>query len=373
MTTLTVVKILGKLSGLWLKKNYPYRLKTITRLVTRSGFSPRMAEALLDGLFKELTETKLLGLLKSELGDRRVMDEFRSDRTNKRWVRVRGPKLILHIFAGNVPNPSILSFIFGMLVGSDNIGKVSSEDPGFLDIYLESLRKISPRLAKANILIPPKNKMAVKVWAKRADLVVVYGSDETLEELRRYVPTGTPFIGYGHRLSLALYTREALKRAKVGSLARKTALDVWMMDQRGCLSPEFLYVETGGEVSPAAFSILVSKELDRIARIDKKTPVREAAVRMARENLRKVKQISFVRSFHSLKEAYRALECFKGHLQAVALEASPKRLQTIAEELSRLGANRICRAGQMQFPPLTWHHDGRPNLASWLTWTDLEA
>ncbi len=372
MTTLTIIRTLGRLSKLWLKKNYPYRKKAIVRLVTRSDFSPRMAETLLDGLFRELTEKKLLGLLRAELGDERVLDGFRPDHSGERMVRASGPKLILHIFAGNVPNPSVLSIIFGMLLKSQNVAKVSSEDPGFLDIYLASLRKMNTRLAGTNRLINPRDKAAVKQWMKKADLVVAYGSDETLKELKTPVPPGTPFIGYGHRLSLALYTREALKRKKARSLAQKTALDVWMMDQRGCLSPLFLYAETGGEVSPSEFSILVSRELDRIARIDKKASVREAAARMARENLRKVKQISFVRSFHSLKEAYRAIGCFKGHLQAVALEAGPKRRQTIAEELSRLGANRICRAGQMQFPPLTWHHDGRPNLASWVTWTDLE-
>jgi hypothetical protein len=332
-----------------------------------------MAEALIDGLFRELTEKKLRGLLKTELGDPRALDQFRPDRANKRWVRARGPNLILHIFAGNVPNPAILSFIFGMLLKSTNIGKVSSEDPGFLDIYLTSLKKINPELARTNFLLDPRKKAAVKQWMRKADLVVAYGSDVTLRTLRREAGEA-PFIGYGHRLSLGLYAREAMKRRTIGPLARKTALDVWMMDQRGCLSPEFLYVETGGEVSPGEFSVLVSRELDRLTRTDKKAggSVRGAAARMARENLRKVKQISFVRSFHSLKEAYRAIGCFKGHLQAIALEAGPARGQKIAEELSRLGANRICRAGQMQFPPLAWHHDGRPNLASWVTWTDQE-
>ncbi|MGH7198001.1 MAG: acyl-CoA reductase [Candidatus Omnitrophota bacterium] len=370
----SIIGFLGRLSSLWLRKHYPYRKKAVSRLVSRSGYTPRMAEALLDGLFRELTEKKLLELLKAELGDPRVLDEFRPVRPGKRRLHARGPELILHIFAGNVPNPAILSFIFGMLLKSRNIGKVSSEDPGFLDIYLASLKKINPKLAGTNLLIDPKNKTAVKSWMKQADLVVAYGSDETLKALKSHAPPGTPFVSYGHRLSLALYTREVLKRKIAVSLAHKTALDVWMMDQRGCLSPVFLYVEKGGEVSPAEFSILVSKELDRIAWIDKngEASPRRAALRMARENLRKIKQISFVRSFHSLKEAYKAIGCFKGHLQAVALEAGPGRRQKIAEELSRLGANRICHAGRMQFPPLAWNHDGHPNLASWVTWTDLE-
>ena len=33
---------------------------------------------------------------------------------------------------------------------------------------------------------------------------------------------------------------------------------------------------------------------------------------------------------------------------------------------------RVCPLGQMQEPPLTWRHDGRPALADLITWTDWE-
>jgi hypothetical protein len=38
----------------------------------------------------------------------------------------------------------------------------------------------------------------------------------------------------------------------------------------------------------------------------------------------------------------------------------------------RLGAQRICRIGQMQYPPLTWHHDGWPALGSFVRFVDIE-
>jgi hypothetical protein len=34
-----------------------------------------------------------------------------------------------------------------------------------------------------------------------------------------------------------------------------------------------------------------------------------------------------------------------------------------------LGVSRFCEAGRMQFPPLTWLHDGRPALGDLVTWT----
>jgi hypothetical protein len=36
------------------------------------------------------------------------------------------------------------------------------------------------------------------------------------------------------------------------------------------------------------------------------------------------------------------------------------------------GASRICPLGEMQFPPVTWHQDGAPVLASLVRWVDLE-
>jgi hypothetical protein len=37
-----------------------------------------------------------------------------------------------------------------------------------------------------------------------------------------------------------------------------------------------------------------------------------------------------------------------------------------------LGVSRFCPAGRMQYPPLTWHHEGRPVLADLVTWIDAE-
>ena len=43
-----------------------------------------------------------------------------------------------------------------------------------------------------------------------------------------------------------------------------------------------------------------------------------------------------------------------------------------AERVASLGVTRVCPIGSMQFPPLTWHHDGRPGLMSLVRWIDFE-
>jgi hypothetical protein len=374
MKTDAIIEVLGRLSKLWLQKDYSFRKKAVERLVKHSGYSAPMANALLGDLFKELTKEKLSKLLEAELGSSLVLERFVPRNGQRGSVRARGPRRILHIFAGNVPNPAILSFIFGMLLKSENIGKASSEDPGFLDIYLRSLKELSPGLARTNRLIPPSDRSAVYDWMKKVDRVVAYGSDETLKELKKRAGV-VPFEGYGHRVSFSIYLRESLTKRNVNALAKKTAYDLWMMDQKGCLSPVVLYAQRGGAVSPSALGRLTASELRKLSlhEVGKKNRgFLSAAAWMTRQNARSVRQVSFIREFSDLKEVHRALRPFEGRLQAVALEAKPGVREKIAEEFSRLGVNRICRAGQMQRPPLLWHHDGRPNLSDWVRWTDLE-
>jgi len=56
----------------------------------------------------------------------------------------------------------------------------------------------------------------------------------------------------------------------------------------------------------------------------------------------------------------------------VGIAAPPEKMNELALRFARWGATRICPLGQMQNPPLTWRHDGRPALGDLITWTDFE-
>jgi hypothetical protein len=407
----SIAASIGRLSRRWMNRSDFYRKKAVRRLVSRSGFSEGASNALLDSLFLELTEKKLMRLLRSELGDPAVLDRFRAAGEGGVATRARGPEVIFHVFAANIPNPAIVSFVLGMLVKSANAGKVSSRDPGILDIYLESLKRSDADLARTNAIVPAGPGTLEKGCAE-ADLIVAYGSDATLDLVKRLVPAGRSFHGYGHRVSFGLFAREALTRANAPALAKKTARDVWMADQRGCLSPVVVFAQEGGETSPAGFAAQVAASLKDLWRRDRTehdlfgraaSIEAEKAARAVRFLRRRLGAGSFwesrprgrwivyhddapgefpfssgnqavhVKSFSREEEVFRAIAPFGRHLQAVAVEAGARERRALAAKLAALGANRVCRAGRMQRPPLTWHHDGRPNLSSWVSWTDLEA
>jgi hypothetical protein len=63
----------------------------------------------------------------------------------------------------------------------------------------------------------------------------------------------------------------------------------------------------------------------------------------------------------------------RGHVSTIGIAAPEDKMQELAMQLARWGATRICPLGQMQNPPLTWRHDGRPVLGDIVLWADVEA
>jgi hypothetical protein len=80
----------------------------------------------------------------------------------------------------------------------------------------------------------------------------------------------------------------------------------------------------------------------------------------------------YVKGVESLSQALQGAEAIRGKVSTVGLASSPERARELATELARWGVRRVCPVGQMQHPPLTWRHDGRPALAELVTWSDWE-
>jgi len=80
----------------------------------------------------------------------------------------------------------------------------------------------------------------------------------------------------------------------------------------------------------------------------------------------------YVKPVRDLSEALQHADVVRGQVSTVGLAASPREVQSLATQLARWGVTRICPLGQMQNPPLTWRHDGRPALGDLVTWADFE-
>jgi hypothetical protein len=80
----------------------------------------------------------------------------------------------------------------------------------------------------------------------------------------------------------------------------------------------------------------------------------------------------FAKPVPDLATVLQGVDELKGKISTAGIAATPEKLKELAPQLARWGVTRICPAGQMQNPPLTWRHDGRPALGDLVTWTDVE-
>jgi len=80
----------------------------------------------------------------------------------------------------------------------------------------------------------------------------------------------------------------------------------------------------------------------------------------------------FVKEVTDLAETLRTAEMVRGQVSTVGLAATKLDAAEIVRQLAHWGVTRVCPIGQMQNPPLTWRHDGRPALGDFVRWTDWE-
>ena len=73
-----------------------------------------------------------------------------------------------------------------------------------------------------------------------------------------------------------------------------------------------------------------------------------------------------------LTESLHGSDAIRSGVSTIGLAADEAEAKDLATALARWGVTRVCPLGQMQNPPLTWRHDGRPALGDLVRWTDFE-
>lgn len=398
-----IVDAIGKTTRRWQSSSFSFRQVAEEYLPKLTGYSRPVIARGLDHLFRQLSRENLWALLEEEFGDPLVLDEWRPRRRVAGKVRAFGPRLVLHIIAGNIPGIGVQSLIFGLLVKSPSIVKMATDEPLLTALFAQSLHEVTPELSRNVAVIWWAGEKTVRLPVDFADVVIAYGSDETMEMFRGMLPVRCRFIGYGHRYSIALVARECASK----ETAHLLAIDMAVYDQQGCLSPHQCWVEEGGALSPPAFAQSLADALESIeadlpsyhaphkrmkSLITKHIQEARAVCEMSGGTVYKSAQGAIwtvlfhptvtaqlpaffrgilVSSVSDLSEVPR-LE-FADALQAIGLATPPERAQAIIDAYAaETGVNRFCPIGTMQFPPLLWHHDGRPNLSDLVRWVDWE-
>lgn len=359
-----IVNALAALADRWRDPNYPLRQEAEA---LHDPFPFAMVWVSLEAILDSLRPAELWALIDVE-GCRGT----------------QGFPIVGHVIAANTPLLAWVSVVRALLVRSASLVKLPSGPAAeWGRLFLRSLQDVSPALAECAALHqwPGGTADLDAALCQNADIVMAHGGDETMHALRGLCPPGTPFIGYGHRVSLAvLPTGTATPEALIG-LAR----DVLLYDQGGCLSPQTVFVE-GDWAETQKIAEQFAAALRQTANhypLPVRSPRAAPAVREARalvqmepdcqlwagEELRwtviarpesaftpsptfGVVSVQPLASLPDLPEAVVAV--------APVLQGCAAAGEGTADYLP--GVSRLCPPGKLQAPPLGWRQDGRDVL-----------
>jgi hypothetical protein len=392
----------------WLAPS-PRRRRLATVLVELTGLGLEVVEASLAVEQGNCLAADILAALDRDLGNRRALDGFVHDPGLGAPTRALGPSLVGAVLSSNVPGLSYLPLVRSLLVKAPLAAKLASREPLFGPAFLESVAEVAPDLAHCVALFCWSGGREPELEAamlEAAPVLMVYGGPDTERHFRRTYGETRRIIAHGHKIGLAMIGREALASPEAArDLAKRMALDVAMYGQQACISPQDLYVETGGTVDVPTFAEMLA---DALAALEATLPqgplVLDTAAAVAQErclarfeaaadprarvftragatvvlhaglDFASALPARFLRVY-PVGDLFQVLPLIAPHgryLQNAGLAVGVDRRASLVEALARCGLARVCAIGAMYRPSMRWKHDGIGPYAEMVRWTDLE-
>lgn len=400
-----ILAALGAVGARFLDPADPLRSEALARLPEESGLSPAMCVAVLDGMAADWTVERLEALVVADLGSSSALDGF--VRRGERTAMAVGPALTVQIVAGGVPGVGVNALLRSLVVKGPTLLKPGRGDVVLPTLFARALGAVDPALADSLAVVywPGGSREHEDAALERADVVTVYGSDETVRAVRARVPVTTRLVAYHHRVSIGVVGREALAPSTVEATAAAVAKSVAMFDQRGCVSPQVVFVEEGGGSTPADF---VDRLAGALAELEESLSTgtlgtgAASTLQQARGTAELLSSSTGglvrhggpaawtvvldtsdapttptagrfvrVRAIPDADALAELLGPLGPHLQSVGVAGLEMRLERVARALGALGASRVAPFESVAFPPAWWHHDGRGPLVDLVRWVDL--
>lgn len=407
----SILTSLDRLARLWLDPALPERRLAIAAIADVTGFSPEQVAHSIDLEMRSSLEADLRRALTRELGNPAVLDGFAPVPGLEGRSFAQGPGLIGAIFSANIPALPHLTVMRALLVKAACLGRVSRDEPLFLPLYARTLEQVDPELARGLAVVrwEHTDQAVETAFLSGIDHLIFYGGEAAAASLQARCPPGLASTWHGHRVSFGVVLRSALESPEaVKPLARALAYDFTVFEQHACLSPQALYVETGGQVSPETLAEALVEGLEHWA---ERLPPRRLAVAelgqrrglLAELNLRALmgEAVRVVSPPHRLQgvvtlepaepvqpspldrwvrvmpiDGWKHLNTwmlkYRKVLQNVAVAGNGSDAEMLRLHLARWGVTRVCTPGTMATPTMMWHHDGQPRLGELVRWCDEE-
>jgi hypothetical protein len=330
-----------------------------------------------------------------------VLDALAHEVTGTRGLVPVPAKLVVVVLAGNVFSAAVRAVFLPLLSGAPVLVKGATSDNVLPFFLLRAMRSVDPEIASRCEVVgfARDDQDAVTALLAHADVVSIYGDDHTLETLGAQTRPGAQVLRHGHGVSVSYVCADAMcGTATIRDAAQRVALDVAAYDQRGCLSPQFVYVQRGGAVGAREFArVMFEETLPELARLlppgaaglaDRANALQWRAAAQVRGEL--FEGHTFAVSYEARHEPRpspggrlvgvyecdgpddlaRALVALAPALKCVGVAGPRDQRLRLAQSLRLMAAARVCRAGEMQTPPFHAYADGQPPLAGLLSFIE---
>ncbi|PHM57824.1 acyl-CoA reductase [Xenorhabdus hominickii] len=346
-------------------------------------FDAQTRETLISFCQRETLQAKL----ERELGQN-AFSLRRFDYNQNRYETWKPLGLVVHITPSNAELLPFMAVIESLLVGNINWLRPSSSDNGFsaqlLDAFLA--HDLSGDLANRVAVLPLPVTQLTELLSQ-ADAVSAWGSDSALASIRAQLPAGCRWVDWGHRISIAWLSPEAVNDAQLDALAD----DVCRYDQQACSSPQCLLVDSDdpdvlqhiGQLMAAALQrraglhSALKPDIQEYAEITTQTAFQELDFAFTQLNgeiwqsagwrviWRHEEELAASPLFRTLqiRPAPRQRLCtilqpWRNHLQSCALMTHQENIAEMSHALFAAGVSRITPAGQMHDGYSGEPHDG---------------
>lgn len=355
----------------WTDADFPPRVRAARRIAGRTGYSDPMVDYALDRLFETIDERAIDAAIREEVA-----------------AQAAAPAGSVCILSSRTTiGVAIPPAIFALCAGCTVL--VKDREDALASAFFETVREEAafPLAITARAWSSPAEDAPD---LRAFDVVVAFGSDASLEAIRRRMKPGARFVAHGSRASAGYVPASALAdRSTWPAIAEGAARDLVLYETQGCLSLHVLFAECASV--PPEFGSALASAVERasvefpVGRID---PALGAAALQYRR-LAAFRSISDGRAVWSDGSSYaivasppsepppllprilpivavRTAADASAYLlrHGITLEAlaAPDTSLAVRDFAARSGASRVCAFGDLQRPPFQARHGGHARI-----------
>lgn len=392
-----IVRAIADAAERWSDADFPPRVRATEAIVARTGYSTPVVEYALDRIFFSMSERAIRATLASELGSCEAVDGFvaRADRPDA-WARPVGRVAV--VSSRTTIGVALVPAVFALCAKCDVV--VKDREDHLVRAFFDSLAEEREEFARAAVAQEWTHERTHETL-RDFDAVVAFGGNDALASIRAATPAEARFIGFGPRASAGYIARETLADDEaLEATLEGAARDAVLYESEGCLSLHALFVEDAGALAPAAVAERLAAAMERAAiefpvgRRDAQTAAAVSSARnmaafraaTARGAVYSDAAASFVLvldppddeppaflprtlGLRTVAHPAQALQYLRHH--AIPLEgfALSSDRTDVVEMALEAGAVRLARFGELQQPPLSGEHGGRPRATDFIRWT----